>query len=233
MWKHPGVWTFAACWLLAAACLLWNGQEAIVLPYGASLLPLAAFVALTTWITEPPPPAEPIDSERVRLWIQVALVLLVAVVTGWSALTTHEGTANGPMVPGWSQIVHTGGRLAQHLGVPYNWGANPLRYCFLPALFLLPLTGWKYLGLSRGALQTRLQMLIGPIWGIVLASLLFGVWHLGLGFITTGKDSIAEGLASTIVVQGTMGLCFGVIYYRTRNLLACSVVHVMHNTVFG
>lgn len=85
--------------------------------------------------------------------------------------------------------------------------------------------------LFRGALQTRLRRLLGPAWALVLQALLFGVWHLGLGFSNTGHAGLLPALASTVVYQAVVGLAFGVIFERTRNLLAPSVVHIVVNSL--
>src|SRR6185436_3296783 len=85
--------------------------------------------------------------------------------------------------------------------------------------------------LFRGAIQSRLSALLGSGWGVVLGSLAFGAWHLGLGYTQTGKASILDGLASVFILQSTMGLAFAVIFHRTRNLVAGSVVHVVTNSM--
>jgi membrane protease YdiL (CAAX protease family) len=85
--------------------------------------------------------------------------------------------------------------------------------------------------LFRGALQTRLRLLWGPGWALVLQALVFGVWHLGLGFTDTGHVGVLPALASTLVHQAVVGLGFGIIFERTRNLLAPSIVHVVANSL--
>ncbi len=83
--------------------------------------------------------------------------------------------------------------------------------------------------LFRGVLQTRLSRLISPAWALVVSSLGFGLWHIGLDAKYLGGDLLA-GAALSILSQGSTGLAFGVIFLRTRNLLACSVIHVVVNT---
>lgn len=85
--------------------------------------------------------------------------------------------------------------------------------------------------LFRGVLQTRLRLLAGGGWAIVLQALVFGVWHLGLGFSTTGHAGLIPAIASTIVYQSLFGLAFGIVFERTRNLLVPSVAHVVLNSV--
>lgn len=85
--------------------------------------------------------------------------------------------------------------------------------------------------LFRGVLQTRLRLLAGAGWALVLQALVFGVWHLGLGFTNTGHAGLVPAIASTIVHQSLIGLALGVLFERTRNLLVPSVVHVALNSM--
>lgn len=85
--------------------------------------------------------------------------------------------------------------------------------------------------LFRGALQTRLRLLWGPGWALVLQALLFGVWHVGLGYTTTAHAGLLPALAISIINQGVMGLAFGIMFERTRNLLVPSIVHIVVNSL--
>ena len=87
--------------------------------------------------------------------------------------------------------------------------------------------------LFRGALQTRLRFFMSPSWAIVLQAFAFGgLWHIGIGFRETGGQNIIAGVASAIIIRATAGVAFGIMFQRTRNLLACSVIHVITNSVF-
>jgi membrane protease YdiL (CAAX protease family) len=85
--------------------------------------------------------------------------------------------------------------------------------------------------LLRGALQSRLRALLTPEWAIVVQALVFGAWHLGLGYTNTEGAGLLPALAIGIVHQATIGLAFGIVFERTRNLLAPSVAHVLANTM--
>lgn len=84
--------------------------------------------------------------------------------------------------------------------------------------------------LWRGLVQTRIAGLWTPEWGVVLAGLAFGWWHIDSVTDWAGSDLWLAG-ALNVVIQAPMGLALGVVFDRTRNLLAPSVVHVMVNTV--
>jgi membrane protease YdiL (CAAX protease family) len=85
--------------------------------------------------------------------------------------------------------------------------------------------------LFRGALQTRLRRLWSPGWALVIQALVFGAWHLGLGYANTGHAGLLPALASSIVNQAVVGLALGVIFERTRNLIASSAVHISVNSL--
>ena len=68
-------------------------------------------------------------------------------------------------------------------------------------------------------------------WALVMQALAFAVWHLGTDTQYMGGD-ILQGLALGIASHGMMGLALGIIFQRTRNLIAPSIVHVANN-MFG
>jgi membrane protease YdiL (CAAX protease family) len=105
----------------------------------------------------------------------------------------------------------------------------------------LPVLGRRLLGnslqngffeefLFRGALQTRLSKVVSPLTALIAQALLFGAWHVASN--TRGLDgSLLTGLAACFVSQAVIGLCAGLLFQRTRNLLAPSVMHVVMNTL--
>jgi membrane protease YdiL (CAAX protease family) len=99
----------------------------------------------------------------------------------------------------------------------------------LPSHLLI--NGFSEEFLFRGALQTRLRILLGSSWAIVIQAMIFGIWHFGAGFGWLGITSSAAVIASCVVRWATFGLAFGIIFQRTRNLLACSVIHVVINSL--
>lgn len=85
--------------------------------------------------------------------------------------------------------------------------------------------------LFRGALQTRLKQWMSSDWALVIQALVFAVWHLGADTQFMGGD-ILQGLALGIASHSMLGLAVGIIFQRTRNLIAPSIVHVANN-MFG
>jgi membrane protease YdiL (CAAX protease family) len=262
--------------------LVASGQELPVLQVviGAAYLGLAG---ITVLITADAPFARSTSGRR-RLWIQVVVIALFIVLTGWNGMVFHEVPGAGPL-PLWSDLTGALGRAGDGVFGNGNFLANPVTYGVLPLLLLLLLgarprdlgfarghrvgrvillwaaipvamlafalvTGqltvarlasrlvsnlmqngfWEEL-LFRGALQTRLRALLSPEWAIVIGALLFGAWHLGLGYTNTGGAGLLPALAITIVHQATVGLAFGIVFERTRNLLAPSVAHILANSI--
>jgi membrane protease YdiL (CAAX protease family) len=85
--------------------------------------------------------------------------------------------------------------------------------------------------LFRGALQTRLKQWMSSDWALVIQALAFAVWHLGTDTQYMGGD-VLQGLALGIASHSILGLAVGIIFQRTRNLIAPSIVHVVNN-MFG
>lgn len=86
--------------------------------------------------------------------------------------------------------------------------------------------------LFRGALMTRLMTLLGSGWGMVLSSLVFGLWHIGAQTQQLGGNMLA-GAAASIVLQATAGLGLAVMVQRTGSLLPSSIHHVLGNSSGG
>ncbi len=84
--------------------------------------------------------------------------------------------------------------------------------------------------LFRGALQTRLRYVLSTPWTLAVQALVFGLWHIRSNTLAF-DGNIAAGLAWCLVSQGVLGLAFGFVFHRTRNLVAPTVAHVMMNVM--
>jgi membrane protease YdiL (CAAX protease family) len=73
--------------------------------------------------------------------------------------------------------------------------------------------------LFRGLIQTGLRESLGR-WGVVIGALLFGFFHL-INLATQPLGATVLQVLTAIVI----GLVFGVLYDRTRNLVGASVAH--------
>lgn len=80
--------------------------------------------------------------------------------------------------------------------------------------------------LFRGALLSRLNLLFGRSWGVVLSTLIFGLFHASTYTASFHGDLLA-GIAYGLVNPLLFGLCFAIIVLRTRNLFAASVIHAL------
>jgi membrane protease YdiL (CAAX protease family) len=73
--------------------------------------------------------------------------------------------------------------------------------------------------LFRGLIQTGLRESMGQ-WGIVIGALLFGFFHL-INLLSQPLGATVLQVLTAIVI----GLVFGVLYDRTRNLVGASLAH--------
>lgn len=112
----------------------------------------------------------------------------------------------------------------------FNGSTTPIQ---LARMFLgnLLRNGFSEEFLFRGALQTRLKQWMSSDWALVIQALAFAVWHLGADTQFMGGD-VMQGLALGIASHSMMGLALGIIFQRTRNLIAPSIIHVVVN-MFG
>ena len=157
------------------------------------------------------------------IYLLVPLVFLLATGARPAALGFGRGHRVGRVVALWTAVpvaVLVGSLVSGGLGLTQLGGR------FL-SHFLQ--NGLMEEFLFRGALYTRLRRLTTVGWALVGQALVFGVWHLGLGFAATGE--VWSGLAVALVNQAVAGLAFGVIFERTRNLAAPTVVHVVLNSL--
>jgi uncharacterized protein len=77
----------------------------------------------------------------------------------------------------------------------------------------------------RRLLQTRLEALLGPGPGIAVASLAFGLMHLG----SHGTGDPLLDPARVIALQGIFGLFMGMLWWRYRNFLLIVIAHLISN----
>jgi membrane protease YdiL (CAAX protease family) len=82
--------------------------------------------------------------------------------------------------------------------------------------------------LWRGAVLTRLRLVVGTPWSVVVSSLVFGIWHIGAN-LHAFDGQVAAAVAYSVVSQATIGLAFALLFVCTRNLLAPSIAHVLIN----
>lgn len=200
-------------------------------------------------------PHDWISSERIRFFVNLIRKLLVFVAIpfvlfgplcgyrlrdfGWQRASLRElGGSHFPVVALTSLLI---------LAFQYflGGGAAPLREgkFTLPQLIVgLPLCcAWLAIeaGLVeefffRALLQSRLSgWFRSEITGVVLMSLLFGLAHApGFIFRHAGvveglgaNPSTVDALAYSIVTLAVSGIFFGIIWVRTRNLLALIIIH--------
>ena len=104
---------------------------------------------------------------------------------------------------------------------------------FVSFLLALLTAGFVEEFFFRGMLQSRLVSSTGSEWyGLLIASLLFGLFHLPLYFFSPfepTQGNFAWSLSSVITEQVVAGILLGVLWTRTHNLAAPLLIHSLIN----
>jgi membrane protease YdiL (CAAX protease family) len=251
------IFLFAAVWAAAAASLALRGLLEELVLAGFTAVVVMVGIALTLAVTRPSTP-EPRRRDARTAWQAALLVAVIAFscvrfgppaltqVTGWGYLPLWTYPVVVFLLP--IVVVALGskaGDIGLHRGERSFAAAGVwvgLRGLMLaPAIFAgkgLLVAGMLVLHLAgvafpeelllRGLLQTRLTLLLGSAWAVVVTALLFGLWHLGVNATAYGGD-LATAAARSMVVQGMLGLGYGVAMARTRSLIAPSLAHAAFN----
>lgn len=110
-------------------------------------------------------------------------------------------------------------------------------------LAALALVSFLYAGFPeeafyRSMLQTRLELLFGTSTGIALTSLLFGLRHLPGRFFfvwlgTTSSPATALALTVAVILsdQVVVGVMFGYMWHRYRNIYVNMAAHALYDAV--
>ena len=90
----------------------------------------------------------------------------------------------------------------------------------------------------RGLLQTRLERTTGRLAGVLVTAVLFAAWHLPSRYVlASGVEGRAGDLASVVLGTGVpvfvVGLVFGVLYDRHRQLVPLVAAHWGIDAVVG
>lgn len=160
----------------------------------------------------------------------VMFLLVPAVVLALSARRRGASIAIGrPEVSPWVialpalvlGILSTVGPFSA--GGPSSW--PPLATLLVAATATAVTAGLGEELMYRRFLQTRLEALLGPWTGLLLASLLFGLMHVA----SHGGGTWWEGAAQVVALQGTTGIALGLMWRRWRRLWVCVLAHVLLN----
>ena len=78
--------------------------------------------------------------------------------------------------------------------------------------------------LFRGPLLSRLNLLFGKSWGVVLSTLIFGLFHVPT-YTAAFRGDLLAGIALSLVNPVVIGLCFAIIVLRTQSFSLLSDPH--------
>ncbi len=167
--RSRAVQVFIALWVIAALVLLAYGHA----PWGglAQLLGIAAFMLITALYTQPNPPSIESDpAERRKLYIQLAVLAGLILLTAFGGMQYHGLVPNDASIPLWTPMVNAVERFSGQTFGNDNYISNPVQYFVIPVILLL-LLGAKLpdLGFGRGhrVLRVTLIWCIVPVLAII------------------------------------------------------------------
>ena len=81
----------------------------------------------------------------------------------------------------------------------------------------------------RGLIQRQLTLVISPVVAILLASAVFGIWHIPFGKFALNLNK--KQIFLYVLGTGLAGGIFGIFYYKTGSLLVSGFVHGLWNGI--
>ncbi|MEU0467369.1 CPBP family intramembrane glutamic endopeptidase [Amycolatopsis sp. NPDC006131] len=155
----------------------------------------------------------------------VLLLVVPVLLFRWSRDAGEAGAA--ATVPWWTPVPAVAAWFALSYAGP--WAVPTSDYAFTVDVLTLVATlvvGFLVNSLLeevfyRRWLQTRWEALLGPWPAIVLTSLLWAAWHVGI----QGTGDLPSDLAATFVNQGVAGLFLGYLWSRYRLTWPLITVH--------
>lgn len=105
-------------------------------------------------------------------------------------------------------------------------------------LFLLPLSffttfvaffgeeyGWRYF------LQPALQERIGKRKGVIILGVIWGLWHLPINMFYYSPETSLYSVMNQLTVCIAYSIFFGLVYIKTKNIWAISMIHFFNNNL--
>lgn len=97
---------------------------------------------------------------------------------------------------------------------------------FASSIYYFLMAGFSEEFFFRAFIQTRISYLLrSSISGVLVTSLIFGLGHIHCIMQWYPGTTIAEAFCRAFFLQTFMGIMFGVLWERTRNLIPCVFVH--------
>jgi membrane protease YdiL (CAAX protease family) len=104
-------------------------------------------------------------------------------------------------------------------------------YAIAAFLFAMPFhtlcVGISEEGFFRGYIQTHLEKFYGTNKAILIQAVLFGIWH----FVWDLNPFNPLGMIQYVAITFSIGLPFGYLYSKTRNLASVVIAHGLWNSV--
>ncbi len=209
--------------ILIANYLVLGARNAVPLPTGMPIVgPFFASLQHSNGLGKGSGPAQSVIAISLVLQIVLPLVFVFLLGARWRYLGFCKGYRSLIMglIGGATAIII--GLASLLLG---KIGLLPLIVLFIQSFLIAGLTEEL---LFRGIFQTRLTRLFTPAWGIAISAFLFGLAHFG-NFLPQLHFAVMATVSLVLLHNGFGGLVAGFIFWRTRNLLATTLMHGLND----
>ena len=103
----------------------------------------------------------------------------------------------------------------------------PLNFFLVFTAFFGEEYGW------RGFLQPLLQKRFGPMGGVLLLGVLWGIWHLPINLFFYSPDTWLQSLLAQQITCISYAIFFGYAYSKTQNVWVPTILHFFNNNMIG
>lgn len=83
--------------------------------------------------------------------------------------------------------------------------------------------------LFRGYLLTKLTFAYGEMKGIIISSIIFGMWHLPISIWLIGFDPVRTFIY--IFNMFLLGTIFSFVFQESKSLIPVAIFHALWNTI--
>lgn len=233
--RNRAFWCFVALVILCAAYLLVSGRGAYVADAFENTIPWAValgLVSIPLVAGTPAAPVAPRDAPRGRpgrLWAQVALLLVVIVLTGQRGAVFNKAIPPSlANIPLWTPLVDALTTAWGHVFHNPFWGVNPTLYVLIPGVLLLALGARPAeLGFARG----YRTWLIALLWSLpylfqIAVALAGGQIALTTVFLYALSNLLQNGISEEFLFRGAL-------LTRLLPLVGVSWAAVISSVLFG
>lgn len=233
--RNPAMWSFVALFAVCAAYLALTGRGAYDVNALTNTVLWAVVLALVSIAVAPHPAPLPLAPRAAprgrpgRLWAQVALLLVVIVLTGQrGAVFNHAVPPSLGTIPLWTPLVRALTDAWGHVFANPFWGVNPTLYVLIPGICLMALGARPAeLGFARGYRVLALALLWSLVFLVqIVLAVVGGQMALPAVLLYALSNLLQNGFSEEFLFRGAL-------FTRLLPLLGVSWAAVLSSVLFG